>query len=422
MSQYTPYNNRYPPPPNGNQARPDTRQPSYPYPTPPAPSYRPYDPYAPDHMSLQQHPYEQPRPPPGGDSYDPYRPSPTAYDPGHPGLQIPHQYRPPPPKPYGAPLPRPISPVRDNGNRSNTVVQHSLLTPPTSVNVDGHTTVVHALPNSHLPISKYVAVNREDAIQLQAHLATRQASIWYAEGSNRAGEGWSAAVEWIFDPGRSGSKMRGCVGEGDALDSELGGIFKAVEGFHEQLRLSLKHSTIMPNHLIIFSSSQAAVVSVDTSTRPEALKFDALWRDICSEFLNAHLTLVWLPHQESVEGQVLAEKIAHVAASNAYQKRRRDNNLPDIYRRPGGGEPAPSGSSMPGNWQRGDAEPSWPKVPFERPVPRLRTASVEVPASASAQLSQLPLGRHSSPPTAAVRPDFAPDDEIPKEGSVFVTK
>ena len=306
------------------------------------------------------------------------------------------------------------------GNANTTEL--ALLTPPTSANIEGHTTVVHALPPSHLPISKYIAVNRDDAIQLQSHLATRNASIWYAEGSNRAGEGWSAAVEWIYDPGRSGSKMRGCVGEGDALDCELGGIFKAVEGFQELLRLSLKHSTIMPNHLIIFSSSQAAIVSVETSTRPEAIKFDALWRDICSEFITAHLTLAWVPHHDAIEGQVLAQKIAHVAASNAYQKRRREGGLPDIYRRPGGGEPAPPGSTQPGHWQHGDADPSWPKIPFERPVPRIRTASIEAPNSATNPTVQLPPDQNYSAPPGAARPAFAPDDEIPKEGSVFVTK
>ena len=336
-------------------------------------------------------------------------------------------YRPPlPSNPYSAPIPRARTPPpRGNaglgGAGSANSTELALLTPPTSANVEGHTTVVHALPPSHLPISKYIAVNRDDAIQLQSHLATRNASIWYAEGSNRAGEGWSAAVEWIFDPGRSGSKMRGCVGEGDALDCELGGIFKAVEGFQELLRLSLKHSTIMPNHLIIFSSSQAAIVSVDTSTRPEAIKFDALWRDICSEFITAHLTLAWVPHHDSIEGQVLAQKIAHVAASNAYQKRRREGGLPDIYRRPGGGEPAAAGSTQPGHWQHGDADPSWPKVPFDRPVPRIRTASIEAPNSGIMSSTQLPPNHVSAPPGDA-RPDFAPDDEIPKEGSVFVTK
>lgn len=320
-------------------------------------------------------------------------------------------------------MPRARSPPRGNpGNGPINTTELALLTPPTSANIEGHTTVVHALPPSHLPISKYIAVNRDDAIQLQSHLATRNASIWYAEGSNRAGEGWSAAVEWIFDPGRSGSKMRGCVGEGDALDCELGGIFKAVEGFQELLRLSLKHSTIMPNHLIIFSSSQAAIVSVDTSTRPEAAKFDALWRDICSEFLTAHLTLAWVPHHDTIEGQVLAQKIAHVAASNAYQKRRREGGLPDIYRRPGGGEPAPGGSTQPGNWQHGDADPSWPKLPFDRPVPRIRTASVEIPSSATNPSAPLPPNHNTAAPVGPPRPDFAPDDEIPKEGSVFVTK
>jgi hypothetical protein len=219
--------------------------------------------------------------------------------------------------------------------------------------------------------------------------------------------------------------MRGCVGEGDALDSEIGGIFKAVEGFHELLRLSLKNATIMPNHLIIFSSSQAAIVGADTSTRPEATKFDSLWREICSELLDAQLTLVWLPHNEAVEGQVLAKKIAEVAASNAYQKRRRENNLPDIYRRPGGGEPAPSGSSQAGNWQRGDTEPTSFKVPFERPAPPIRTS---ISAEAMPEMAVSALQQSSPPmpvpaaPAGDARPDFAPDEEIPREGSVFVTK
>jgi hypothetical protein len=273
---------------------------------------------------------------------------------------------------------------------------------------------VHKLPPSTLPLTKYIAVNREDALDLHRHLTSRNASIWYADGSNRAGEGWSAAVEWIFDPGRSGSKMRGCVGDGDALDSELGGIFKAVEGFHELLRQSLKNATIMPNHLIIFSTSQAAIINIDTSRRSEAAKFDGLWREICSEFINAHLTLAWLPSQNVIEGHVLANKIAVVGATNAWSKKKKDNVLPDVYRRPGGGDPAPPGSSQPGPWQTGDADPSFRKMPFERPV-HIRSPPMPIQDRPA-------LHPGSSPRAQPSRPTNAPEDEIPKEGSVFVTQ
>jgi hypothetical protein len=293
----------------------------------------------------------------------------------------------------------------------------SLLTPPQTLDIEGHSAVVHKLPPSSLPLTKYIAVNRDDALELHRHLTSRNASIWYADGSNRVGEGWSAAVEWIFDPGRSGSKMRGCVGDGDALDSELGGIFKAVEGFHELLRQSLKNSTIMPNHLIVFCTSQAAIVSIDTSRRPEAVKFDELWREICSEFINAHLTLAWLPNQNVIEGHVLANKIAVVGATNAWSKKKKDNMLPDLYRRPGGGEPAPPGSSVPGPWQTGDADPSFRKMPFERPIHLHVPPAVPSPAP-----DPMPASDSSPPVQAASIAPFAPEEEIPKEGSVFVTQ
>ena len=300
---------------------------------------------------------------------------------------------------------------------------YTVMTPPTTVTVEGHTAVVHTLPSSHLPLTKYIPVNRDDALQLHRHLTTREASIWYAGGSNRAGEGWSAAVEWIYESGRSGSKMRGCVGGGDALDAELGGIYKAVEGFHELLRQSLKNATQMPHHLIVFCDSQAAIVGIDTSTRQEALKFDELWREICTEFIKAHLTLVWLPENSQVEGIVLADKIATVGASNAYLKKKKDGVLPDIYRRPGGGEPSSPGSSHPGNWQRGETEPGKRNAPFERPIPRFISPQLRAPE----QLPAIsPINREQTLPQASEGPESLPiqglEEEIPKEGSVFVTQ
>ena len=297
------------------------------------------------------------------------------------------------------------------------------MTPPVTATIEGHTAVVHSLPPSHLPLTKYIPVNRDDALQLHRHLTSREASVWYAGGSNRAGEGWSAAVEWIYESGRSGSKMRGCVGGGDALDAELGGIYKAVEGFHELLRQSLKNATQMPHHLIVFCDSQAAIVGIDTSSRQEALKFDELWREICSEFIKAHLTLVWLPENNMTEGYVLANKIATVGASNAYLKKKKDGVLPDIYRRPGGGEPSMPGSSHPGNWQRGETEPGKRNAPFERPIPRF--VSPQKPSQgALAPVSPVTRG-HSPPSTLGGANSLAVpelEEDIPKEGSVFVTQ
>jgi hypothetical protein len=222
-------------------------------------------------------------------------------------------------------------------------------------------------------------------------------------------------VEWIIDATRSGSKMRGCVGNGDALDAELGGICKAVEGFEESLHQSIKDARPMSHELFVFCDSQAAIASVDTGSRPEALRFERLWRGICEEFLHAHLTLAWLPKGCGIEGPVLANKIAVVGASNSYLKRKKDGNLLDIYRRPGGGEPAPSGSSEAGPWQRGDADPSRRKEVFQRPQPKA--------------LSPIPMPVYDAPADDGLRldlqrPEPEPEEEglQPREDSIFVTQ
>ena len=238
-----------------------------------------------------------------------------------------------------------------------------------TVNVLGYTTALYNLPPSHLPIEKFVAINKDDALNLHRQFCSQAESVWYADGSSRAGEGWSAAVEWKIQEGRSDKKMRGCVGEGDALNAELGGLCKGAEGFEELLQLSIKDGKTMSHELVVFCDSQAAIVSIDTSSRPEALRFEEIWRRICSHYLQATMKLVWLPRGNDIEGHVLADKIAVVGASNAYLKKRKDGTLPEVYRRPGGGETDPPGSSVPGAWQRGDADPARRKVLFERPVP-----------------------------------------------------
>ena len=226
-------------------------------------------------------------------------------------------------------------------------------------------------------------------MDLHRHFCSQAESVWYSDGSSRAGEGWSAAVEWTIETKRSDKKMRGCVGDGDALDAELGGICKAIEGFQELLQLALKDGKPMSQELVVFCDSQSAIISIDTSSRPEALRFEQLWRSICSQYLEASMKLVWLPRGNDIEGHVLADKIAVVGASNAYLKKRKEGNLPEMYRRPGGGEPDPPGSSVPGPWQTGDADPSRRKAAFERPNPSSRSPLCR--RSRSPYESELPL-------------------------------
>lgn len=353
----------FPPFPPAGRYSPSKATFPYPLPAIPAPTFPPFDAYGSERppfsydQATTARPYES-------DAYDPYQPANTnAYlSPAAPVHQPTSSYQ---PARASAALPRnPALPLTSPN-------ELTLLTDITSVDLAGEALPVYALPPSHLPLEKFVAANREDAINVHRQLCRNAYSIWYADGSSRAGEGWSAAIEWIIDSTQSGSKMRGFVGNGDALDAELGGICKAVEGFHELLRISIKDGKPISHELIVFSDSQAAIIGIDTSSRPEALRFDKLWREICSEFTQAHLRLAWLPKNTSIEGQVLANKIATVGASNSYLKRRKENTLPEVYRRPNGGDPAPAGSTEAGPWQRGDADPSRRKSPFERPKPLL---------------------------------------------------
>ncbi|ORY30573.1 hypothetical protein BCR39DRAFT_111244 [Naematelia encephala] len=339
------------------------------------PSYRPFDPY----LATAPRPvysYEQPRQPYENDSYDPYQPANQ-----EPPTML---FRPPPPfgvSPPNPPITRPPasrasspprraqSTPRIEATRTPEVPELTLLTPMTTMQEAEPPTIIYSLPPSHLPLTKYVAVNGEDAMNLHRHFCRTATSVWYADGSCRAGEGWCAAVEWIIDSSQSGNKMRGCVGEGDSLDAELGGLCKAIEGFQESLRQATRDGKQVSPELIVFCESQAAIASIDTSSRPESLRFDDLWREICLDNLNAHLTLVWIPRGSELEGPVLADKIATVGASNSYLKKMKERALPENYRRPGGGEPAPPASSQGGPWQRGDADPSRRKLPFDRPQP-----------------------------------------------------
>ncbi|WWD18673.1 hypothetical protein CI109_103127 [Kwoniella shandongensis] len=384
-------------------------------PPPPPSSYRPYDNYPP-------YPYEQPRAP-YEDHYDPYQPAAKAYNaPAPPVRMPPNPYPPPhitapPPRPVRGPSPPP--PVRRPPPHHQDLKPTfgpgdlSVMTAPTTINISGYTSAVHTLPPSHLPITKYVSINRDDAIDLHRHLCSSRSSVWYADGSSRAGEAWCAAVEWKMDSGRSGSKMRGVILEGDALEAELGGLYKAAEGFKELLQQSIKDAEPISHELTVFCDSQAAIIALDTSSRPEALKFDQLWREICSEFLHAHMTLVWIPKDGNIEGQVLADRIATVAASNSYLKRRKERTLPELYSRPGSGDPAPSASSEPGPWQRGDADPSRHKAHFERPKPRPISPILQDPQSSNGL--KLDLAPASDPV------DGEDEGIQPREGAVFVT-
>lgn len=378
---------------------------------PNAPSFPTFDAYT-NETPRPPFPYEQPRRPYDSETYDPYQPSSSnAYDPGAPSMRPPtasFASRPPTAPPRVLPLPPPRHTHVD-------AVELTLLTETTTAQISGQTVNIYALPPSHLPIKKFVGVTHADAIEIHRRLCMSATSIWYADGSSRAGEAWSAAIEWIIDSARSGSKMRGNLGAADALDAELGGICKAAEGFQELLHQSIKDGKPVSHELIVFCDSQAAIVAIDTSSRPEALRFDKLWRTICSEFLKAELKLAWLPKGTSIEGHVLADKIATVGASNSYLKRKKENTLPDIYKRPGGGEPAPGGSTEAGPWQRGDADPSRRKSPYERPKALVLSPAPDIDHG-------LHLDTGSSTSLTNFTTDVDEDAVQSREGSIFVTQ
>ncbi|GMK57302.1 hypothetical protein CspeluHIS016_0401360 [Cutaneotrichosporon spelunceum] len=356
---------RPPMPPTGLPPFPPRNFPTPPIPPPMPPTNTFRSPYE-EYNSAAAYPPPQSKLYNNSDAYDPYQPA--AYDPGTPALRSTQQtmsYTPP-------------GPSYPTSTRPGELLDLHLLTPPTTLTIGDYTATVHSLPQSHLPITKYVSVNAADAVDL--HRAICQSgmaqAIWYADGQCRAGEGWGAAVEWVLETGMSRSKMRTCAGQTDSLGTELAAINKATEGFRDHLNQSIKSQMPMSHEFVLFTSSAAAVVSIDTSSRPESLHFCSLWREICTDFLKAHLTIVHLPKGSDVEGYVLAEKIANVAASNSYTKRKKDRALDEFYNRPGGGEAAPGGSTEAGPWQRGDADPSRRKSPFERPRP-LPTMSPE---------------------------------------------
>jgi hypothetical protein len=379
MSSFPPFppGGRYSPGPTYNDTSvPFSYQPS-------APAFPVFDAYN-NESPRPLFPYEQPRRPYDAETYDPYQPANSnAYDPGAPSIRLPNATfvpRPPAAQSRSIPLASPRHLPQGDA------IELTLLTEPSSIEISGQAINIYNLPPSHLPIRKFIGITHTDAVEIHRRLCMNSTSIWYADGSSRAGEAWSAAIEWIIDSARSGSKMRGNLGTADALDAELGGICK----------------------------SQAAIVAIDTSSRPEALRFDKLWRNICSEFLQAELKLAWLPKGTSIEGHVLADKIATVGASNSYLKRKKENTLPDIYKRPGGGEPAPGGSTEAGPWQRGDADPSRRKSPYDRPKPLPLP-----PAAAIDDGLHLDSGHpRITQPIGDVDEDVAQS----REGSIFVTQ
>jgi hypothetical protein len=296
-----------------------------------------------------------------------------------------------------------------------------MLTTAMTANIAGFTTAVYSLPSSQLPLTKYIAMNPGDCVDIHRALCRQSKAVWYADGCARAGEGWCAAIEWIIDQGQSGRKMRECIPGGDGLDAELGAICKAAEGFYELLQQSIKQGTPMSHDMIIFCDSAAAIVAIDTGSRPESLRFDQLCREICSEFIQAHFTFVWLPKNSGIEGHVLSDRIAVVAASNSYLKKKKEGTLAPMYMRPGGSEAMPSGSAEPGPWQRGDADPSRRKEHFDRPKPH--------PIALPSPVQEAPQGGEEAYETrqdqATVQPGPFADAEghvPPLKESIFVTR
>lgn len=314
--------------------------------------------------------------------------------------------------------------------------QHDLplLTAPTITSIGNYNATVYTLPQSHLPITKYVPVSPGDAIDIHRAICQtgKTQAVWYAEADTRAGEGWGSAIEWVLETGMSGAKLRICVPDTDALGTELAAINKAVEGFREQLHQSVRNQKPMSHEFVLFTSSAAALVSIDTSSRPESLQFCRMWREICMDYLQAHLTLVHLPKGSEVEGFTLAERIANVAAQNSYQKRRKERLLDEVYARQGGGDSFPRGSTEAGAWQRGDADPSRRKSPFERPKPLPPVEPLPLPPLPRPPVLPPfpPPAFHTvkqevprSPPPRVQAPEEPEDEEIkPRGDALCVTK
>lgn len=435
---YPPPRSAYSPTTSGYREQPYRSNPPSlpPFPPPPfgsnppqAPSQfrSPYDEYSPSTSApLSGRSYDDNRRSFDQDVYDPYQPS--AYDPGAPQIRTPASYQQPSQSGSGALTHR--LPPRPGGERTEL----SLLTAPTVTSIGLNNFTVYTLPQSHLPITKYVTVNPGDAIDVHRALCQtgKAQSVWYAEANTRAGEGWGSAVEWVLETGMSGAKLRSCVPDTDSLGAELAAINKAVEGFRDQLYHSVRNQKPMSHEFVLFTSSAAALVSIDTSSHPESIQFCQTWREICTDYLQAHLTLVHLPKGSDVEGFSLAERIANVAAQNSYQKRRKERMLDEMYTRQGGGDPFPSGSTEGGAWQRGDADPSRRKSPFQRPKPLPQPEPIKLlPVMPPFPPPPRSLARTEEPPRAppqvvqdSPRAADEPEDEgiKPRADALCVTK
>ncbi|WVQ73369.1 hypothetical protein IAR50_002938 [Cryptococcus sp. DSM 104548] len=427
----------------GRRTPPDSRV-SAPAPYRP-PSYHRPQPNSYGYQDAYPEPYPPPRPrspyeygspqPRGGyaDSYDPYQPSASAYDPIAPQITLPpngsayplqHPVNPRPAdiplRPYHAPAPTQAQPPP-----VASATEQFIQTPSTTVQISGLAVNVYTLPSSHLPLVKYVASYKQAAIDLHQHLVSINSSVWYSGSCTRAGEAWSTGLEWKTKEKQSGIKTRGVLPGGDSLDGELGGILKCVEGFQDALHKSVRNGTTIANELVLFCDSQAAIVAIDSSSRPEAARFDLLWREICNEFLYAHLTLVWIPRDSELEGYVLTSKIAATSAGNSYLKKRKERVLPEKYVRPGTNDPEAPGSTVGGLWQTGNADPSKPQIPYHRPAPVPPKSIVPPPVAVEAPVIHPPeKGQETTTTLAAplMNGNEGEDEGIqPKEGAIFVT-
>ncbi|ODN73939.1 hypothetical protein L202_07443 [Cryptococcus amylolentus CBS 6039] len=362
------------------------------------------------------------------DSYDPYQPSASAYDPVAPQITLPTNGSAYPPhhslSPHTADVtPRPYHAPSNQAQSSPSVAvatENVIRTPSTTVQISGYAANVYTLPPSHLPLVKYVSTYKQAALDLHQHLTSTNNTVWYSGSCTRAGEAWSTGLEWDPKDKQSGIKTRGVIPGGDSLDAELGGILKCVEGFQDALHKSVLNGTTIANELVIFCDSQAAIVSIDSSSRPEAIRFDHLWREICNEFLYAHLTLAWIPRDSNLEGYVLSSKIASTSAGNSYLKKRKEKVLSEKYVLPGTNDPEAPGSAVGGLWQTGNADPSKPQIPYRRPEPVPPKISVSPPVKGS-DIHLFDNG-HETMTLPLIDVSEAEDEGIqPKEGAIFVT-
>ncbi|CED83597.1 Zn(2)-C6 fungal-type DNA-binding domain [Phaffia rhodozyma] len=197
--------------------------------------------------------------------------------------------------------------------------------------VAGQMTRLHFVETSpsNLPITKYIATSKKDAVAIHQRILERSnAATYYSDGSFKHGWAWGAAVEWVKDTsaasegGKVGKILREELGMCDPTDAEMGGMRKALEAFSSVGKLK-------EDELIIFSDSQAAITLIDSGIRYQSQLFTSTLERTLTLHPTVKVTLVWVPGHVGIVGNELADRTA-VSGSTTTFLARRAGRLPGV--------------------------------------------------------------------------------------------